>query len=940
MSAGCALVMNHTILPLMLLAIVLAGAMVGPVAFAQSTTPESEPDTNAMQQETGEAMTDEEHMAEHTTEPESMEENAPTEPETATDEVAPQVQTDPTAEQTTEPESMEDDPVQMPKEQVIMADSPILITEIELNPQGEDGTSAYEWVEIHNPTNRHVYVGDWTLTSSSGIEVGAIGSNVDLYPRQFLTVSIIDERLEDSTEYVSLYNKSGALVDRTPEFSDIADDHDTWQRIVDDRDTDSEQDWVFKGATRGTTNSVSTIAERSLIVLDISLEKEIYEKGEKIDISGTITGVDLETTSFFVAPTVKMEIGGPNHQQSMTIEPDEEQMFSTSITPRNVRGSLNTFDIVVKFAGITSTESFTILDREFVALASSAEPGLVMHTDRMTYRAGDNVIILAKSDIIYEYEGLEYVINGPDGKEATNGILFPSDRSHSTALNTIDEDIAGDSQFGTTFFVNTVSTEFGTYKIVGNYGELSHTVSFEVEEDAKGEADLSVLTNKTTYELGETVTISGRVNRAWVGALDIEIVHQQNTTVIQDIEQRITTFAVKDVLRTFPDGRFVYRVDIPDDPVREGRYVVTVSESSFRESASFDVKKSLLDDDESEFSVNTDKSVYSLGEKITFTGKVNVDNRNVNDLTVLIKLVPDDEPSSTGLLVTAIPDGSGTYRHVNTIEHGVFNVGTYTVTAEYIQATEEALLADSERRGTYSVKRVFVSPLYIDTTAIEVTAPRNLGEERFTASLDSQTYEFGDTVTVSGIVSTDANITALQIGILQPNGKTINGSADVMEDGSYSFDWQTPSEQTEDNVGAYTLTVLYEQTSKVILFDIGRNLATVSQDSPIVMSQINKVYQKGEEITVSGRVFVRDSSYNSIPETIKITIASTSTPLRPVVEFNVFPDSSGAFSVSERLSGGKYQNDTYSVSAKYETSKIHSIFHIGEIPAGIRADTS
>ncbi len=841
----------------------------------------------------------------------------------------------------TDTELQEETDTELPVETSI--DSPIVINEVELNPPGEDGTDAYEWAEIYNPSDSPVDIGGWSMSAEAADITITVGPDVSLRPDQYLTLTTVEGRLLDVAESLSLRDGNGSLVDQTPLLTDVEDDVATWQRGAGAHDTDTEEDWDVGSATRGYANSFGPPAIKSSIELEVSTDKLSYGAGEQIDISGKIGGIDLETTSFFITPKIELVISGPNYERTMSFDADESQEFHTSISSRDFEREPVSYNIVARFAGSVASTSFVIIGPEYDPLGSGAgtEPGLFIFTDRRAYVPGDTVTILAKTDFVYDFEGLEFVINGPDGRVLSNGVLFPSDRSHSTVLSAIDAAVARDSQFGTSFFLNTISPMFGVYEIVGRYGDYAHSTAFELESDERGDIDVTVASDKPDYEIGETVALSGRVNRAWVGTFDIDIEHQQNTAVItSDIDARVTTFRIRDAVLTQPDGRFNYTFDIPNDPVRAGKYTVTVSESTLAGTTSFNVHDGIEPYDDRMFSISTDKKAYALGDRITFSGRISANEPHITESTILISLMPEDDPASIGLVDTTIPDNTGTYTLLNTIERTLFEPGTYTVTASYIHANIGSLLQDAENVGSYSVKRIHNTPIYTDSTTIDVVDPRNLGEAQFTAALDGDAYDFGDTVNISGIVRDTAQIPSLTIGILGPNGKTIEYQAAVMDDGAYSFDWEAPTVQTDINTGAHTATVSFDQASEVLTFTVGQELDSISANTPVILNIDKYVYQNTDTIEASGRVLVPSGTYNTVPDTVRITIASTDTPLYYIVEFNVFPDSAGAYAVSERLSEGKYPNGTYIAAAKYTNSSVSEVFHIGEIPRGIRADTA
>ena len=816
-------------------------------------------------------------------------------------------------------------------------ESKIVINEVELDPVGTSADNAYEWVEIYNPTRELVDIGNWSISTTSNRIL--VPSDVTLFPGQYLTFIEYTEWITNTDEMVELYDENELLIDTTPIITDTNNDTMTWQRSRDALDTETDDDWKFMEQTRGYTNSVQNT--RSNIEISIETDKELYKPGYPITIQGSISGIDLDNSVFLVQPRVYMTINGENYIHNITLELDDEQKYYTKINPKEIIGQrLGVYDIIVKFARNVSSASFIIDDKQqgTTQVPVIGTHGFAVYTDKISYIAGDTIIILAKTATIFDFEGMEFEIINPNGDIISEGVLFPSDQSHSTALRTIESEIVKDAQFATKFYISPINTVYGVYSIVANYANLEHATSFEINEVIRKDVYISLETDKDTYNIGETVSITGSINKAWVGTFNLEIKQQQSTLATsREDASRVANFNLLDTIKVQPGGIISYDFEIPNSVDKTGRYVVKITEYTLEKTISFNVVENIETIETSTFSIDTDKKVYSLGENIIFSGTLDINDPNSQNSAIVIKIVPKGEPRALGLLIVTTPDTGGNYITDNTINYELYEEGTYTAIASYIDSTRDALLSDSVIVGTYNTKFIYTEPLYTDMTDFEVLETRNLGNTIFSASINSEAYDFGDTVNVTGQASGTSS--RVEIDIQNPRGKGQSYSVDVQRDGLFTFDWNVPTIKTDVDTGIYTMVISTDNGSKTIVFSVGRDLDSTSTSTPITINISQDVYQYGEYIMISGRALVNDTvnSYQ-IPNPIKVKIASSDSPLDHIIEFTVTPDYSGTYSVSEKISQGIYPKGTYIATSTYLVHKIQAIFHVGDIPIGIRTD--
>jgi micrococcal nuclease len=107
--------------------------------------------------------------------------------------------------------------------------SGVIIYAFDQNPAGLD--EGYEWVAIHNPTNKNVDIGNGTLETTNGSTVSLwIAEGTTLYPGAYITISPSYRWIDNNNESIILRDAVGEVVDRTPVVSDNENDNRYWMR--------------------------------------------------------------------------------------------------------------------------------------------------------------------------------------------------------------------------------------------------------------------------------------------------------------------------------------------------------------------------------------------------------------------------------------------------------------------------------------------------------------------------------------------------------------------------------------------------------------------------------------------------------------------------------------------------------------------------------------
>jgi micrococcal nuclease len=114
--------------------------------------------------------------------------------------------------------------------------SGIIIYAFDQNPAGLD--EGNEWVTIHNPTNKSVDIGNWTLETTNGSTASVwIAECTTLYPGAYITISPLYRWIDNNHESIILRDAVGEVVDRTPVVNDNASDNRYWMR--------NNSEWTF-----------------------------------------------------------------------------------------------------------------------------------------------------------------------------------------------------------------------------------------------------------------------------------------------------------------------------------------------------------------------------------------------------------------------------------------------------------------------------------------------------------------------------------------------------------------------------------------------------------------------------------------------------------------------------------------------------------------------
>ncbi len=800
----------------------------------------------------------------------------------------------------------------------------VVINEVDTNPLGDDSASISEWVELYNPTDSDIDLSGWEIASTTAHKkTMTIPFGTIIESGEFLTYSYQSIWFTDSAESVELRTLDGVVVDKTPMLTDTQNDFTTWQRVYDGYDLDSPDDWKFVKSTIGSSNGKPVkVQEAKELVVTAAPAKPSYVFGETAVIRGSVSEEVFVVKPSYQPEQIVIRITGPNFDETVTMYPDLDKNYKTTIRLQQVLGiNEGTYDVSVNYAGAVASTSFSVGFELIEEQQQEEDSSLSIVTDKPQYIPGQTVSIVGTASEIVPFAGMKFTVTDSSGVEIYDGNLYPTD-----------------GKFTTDIYITTVNPEFGTYVINAEYSDKSTSATFEVVKDIKEDVPISLWSDKPAYGLGDKVKITGRLNQVWVGTMDLEIVQTKQASIASPSSGGDVGFKILDGISIMGDGTFSYTFTIPNSEHRLGDYRINVSKNVG--SASLIVHA--VDDPENfvastePLTVESDKGSYDLGETMVVSGFVRdpYENSSYGTSTVVSITISDEDrnpleiitlPSGSktgvndgvvvGYAFTAVPETSGRYSIEIPVTRTVFSVGSYVVKAQY---------QDNAATATF-----------------EIADSLDLADGQMIL-LDKKVYGLGETVTLTGLVPpTGAN--TVDISLTRPDG-TVTNSGTSINNQKFSWSWTTPTAEayqtiktddnrdiTKSNFGVYKIKVSIDSESVNVFFKVSEDPENDSlSTTPIFVSTEKSLYKAGEKLRVVGNVIIREQGDEGliVPERVQITVLDGTFPYKKIHEASVYHNQGGEFSSFFELPLTIFDEGSYTVKAEYIGTRTQTEFSV------------
>lgn len=789
----------------------------------------------------------------------------------------------------------------------------VVINEVDTNPPNDDAKTISEWAELYNPSDQNIDIGGWKIASTTASKKTlTIPSGSIIKPGQFIVYSYTNLWFTDVSEKVLLKDKSGKIIDETLVMTDQKNDFSSWQRKYDGLDTNMSNDWILRMSSVGSSNGSpeTTSAGSGDATVFVNVDKHSYIFDEAAVITGNVSKRISQEKPFFSQQQLIITIDGPgSFYKTITMYPDLNLKFKTSIKLDKAQGvTEGTYDVTVSYGKGSSSMLFSV-DDEISANPNADISELSINADKSAYIPGQTVLLSASTTKVFPFEGLKLFVYDPKGTRIYAGSLYPTN-----------------GVFSANVFMTTVNPVYGTYHVVADYGTQHSETAFELVKDATSTEQITLVTDKKYYGLGEPITISGRSSKHVV-ALDLEVLQ----TGAPSGKETKNVFKMTGQITVKGDGTFEFKISSPT--LTLGDYRVTVSKEFGKSVAYFNIVEdpTAYSETENKNFVSTDQATYDIGDKLVILGHVIPQTRSTFEaIPVYVTIAtengkpltfigqgktagkPSTDPQIKSYSFSAMPDIAGNYKIDATITKSVFSPGNYIVTA------------------TYNGKET--------STMFAVTDSLDVNNKKLIASTDKSVYGLGEIVKLDGSITTGQS--TVQIVLTKPGGKTMSGGSKV-ENNRFSWTWQIPQKEldliTDPNYrgerptifGTYKISIKSSSETLDVFFKVSKDPENDTLSIiPLEVTTDKPVYRAGEKLVISGSAIKRQQASSEGATLDRVNVQVKTSANKVIYNSELYFDNGGNFKTTYDLPLTVFKDGAYKVTATYQKLVMQTTFEV------------
>ena len=485
----------------------------------------------------------------------------------------------------------------------------VVINEVDTNPFGDDSQSISEWVELYNPTDSEVDLSGWKIASTTVLQKTlTIPDGTIIGSDKLLKFTHEKIWFTDSSESVELRNFADEVIDKTPFISDLENDFLSWQRSY-----DGHSNWEFSLASAGGSNGKLSISEElSPIEITLLSDKSKYNFDDTAIIAGTVSEKVYVEFPTFQSEPILINISGPNFEQAVSLYPDSNLNYETTLDLVQVLGiSEGTYDVTVNYAGTSTTTSFSVVS-EIIEIVDTVDSVFSIQTDQNKYFLDQSILLTGFASEVVPFESMKFIVIDPTGNQITTGNLFTNN-----------------GEFETSISINFATPVYGDYVVNAEYSEHVASTIFSLIENIV-EVEDSVSSNVMTLTLddfeyleNDYMNISGSLpNFDSNSNIYYQVVYFNFYTssgapvnfvgMTEDTSTRIgdtVQFTSTAIPNSF--GEFAVELRIPSVIFPEGEYVVKANYGGLKASELFSIvsERNSLSEDISTGSGNPNASI-------------------------------------------------------------------------------------------------------------------------------------------------------------------------------------------------------------------------------------------------------------------------------------------------------------------------------------------
>ncbi len=674
-------------------------------------------------------------------------------------------------------------------------------------------------------------------------------------------------------------------------------------------------------------------------------DADSYIPGQTIKLSGNLTRTyQFEGVQFQVYnPDGAKHFGG-------ALYPDSSGRFSTDLFTSRINPIFGTYSVTAEYFGLTAESSFELAPELIEDVPIS------LSTDSEVYDIGDTVVISGRLNNIWipslDIE-IEQISRAPADSEAASDGTVPEERDG--RLDTLVQfftkktdltRLAGDSTFEYEFDIVNDPNRYGEYRVKVSQDVGTAQIFFRVTENATAytgdeTTPLTVRTDRASYDLGDTFTITGKVNKIFTSStfhtnlVSIKISEVGGSTLkTQEFKARLGAAGIEPVvysLTAVPDsgGNFLVEDTLHRRQYSPGMYVIEASYAADKYKArdTFTVTDSL--DIGEQYRIDLNKEVFGLDETVTVDGIFS--GLAQAELKIVLHK-PDGDIDEFGALT----------------ENSRFSWSWQTPIAEKTQTVS------NERGTTMSNYGVYKAVFKTNSQNVNVffkVSPNpeadTLRTQPVEVTTDRQVYNAGTNMVISG---TAQKRDQGQEGLVTEDRVKISvkqAFAPLRElyttflylDNGGNFETELNLPVTIFGEGKYKITAFYNKHRSTASFSVDNELKYGGDEKLALIIGIDKEnYMSGETVHITGRLnklvhlekidltILHEEKAQSICGNLPVCGSAGST-------VTLLPSSAGMFEYDYTIGSEPEDLGSYRILADVAFGTFESRFTVGDPPA-------
>ncbi|MGA9230380.1 MAG: hypothetical protein WBV92_09540, partial [Nitrosotalea sp.] len=751
-----------------------------------------------------------------------------------------------------------------------------------------------------------------------------------------------------------LTGTDGTIIDQTPPLTDTQGDSNTWQRIYDGLDTGSPSDWTFKTGTPGTSNGAApTTTVTSQVGMSVSTDKQNYIFGDIVNIGGQVSQIVNNPAVTSVPTTVNLVVLGPNgFKQTFSLYPGTDLKFSTYMKTDQILGfAQGTYSLSASYGNAQASTTFTLGSAAFIPPTQVAPTTLVISTDRSNYTTSQPFVLSGTVSTVIPLTPVQYKVYDPTNIIVSQGSQYPDSQGRITTANQYQTS-AGSSGL----VINTVNPTYGIYRVTATYGSTSAFTTFVLLPTQVQSQPILISTDKQVYAPGDTVVVSGSTQLAGLQnsglSPTIEITQASFTSGSIPV-----SFDVKDFVTAGTGNTFTYSFTIPAISDRLGNYGVKVTSPFGTAYTSFAVSanpSTYTPVNSGPFSISIDKLSYAYGDTILISGQVRPDLISGTGVQVMVSVLNSNGSQVMSLGSTVGGYGGGSCsKNCPTVGGSAESYApvpvTYSVTPDvngFYSLSQTVLPNIFSQPGNYTFVAKYGASLQASTTFSVYNPLTGTASNPISASTDKNVYGVGDTVQLTGHISSSVATNSYTLTLVKPSGNQITFPLQV-NNGQFSWTWTIPTsdatgsavittdlsasgtiDPTRAVYGIYRITISSNQASSELFFQVSQNPQSNQSLSPLSVETDKTNYLSTDVANIWGQVIPTQNAATAVANSlVAVTIYSNG---QQAYQGTAAVNPGGQYFITIPFHPGSWPNGTYNLYATYLTNQVTTSFNISD----------